>query len=872
MSLPFVLRTAARELRAAPRRLLLLTASIAAGVAALVAIDSFTANLRTSVRDQAQALLGADLSVTSRQPLTAHAAAVVDTLARGGAVARVTGFGAMAYVPRTRGTRLVQVSAVEGGYPFYGEIRTAPAGAWRELQRGRSVLVEPALLTALNAHLGDTLALGDGRFRIIGTVVSVPGDVGIRTAFGARVWIPGSYVSETGLLGFGSRAEYETFIKLPAGVAAEPLAERYRPALRADRVRLRTVADDRQDLTDALTRLSNYLGLVGLTALLLGGLGVASAVHVLVRRKLDTIAVFRCLGASAAEVFAVYLLQAAAMALVGSAIGVALGVLTQQLLPHVLHDLLPVEVSATPSAAAIVEGLLIGLGVALAFALLPLLAVRRVPPLAALRRDVESGAARGDRSRWVAGAVLALGVVALAALEVGSWRRGAAFAGGVAVALLVLWGAAWLAVRLLRRRLPPRWPFAWRQGLANLHRPGNQTATVVLAVGFGAFLLATLLLVQHVLLRQLATTGGATRPNLVLLDIQPDQARAVDSLLHAQGFGAPAMTPIVPMRIQSVKGRAATELLAARADSAGPPIEPAQPRTAGGGTRGRAGRRGADGEPGNAWALRREYRSTYRDTLVGSERIVAGRWWSRRDASVPVAVSLEQGLASELGVKVGDEIVWDVQGLPVPTRVASLREVDWARFEPNFFAVFAPGALEQAPQTMVALVRVTDPLARGTLQRRLAERFANVSSLDLAQVQQAIERLIERVILAIRFMALFTLATGAIVLVGAVATTRDQRVREGALLRTLGATRGQVLRVVLAEYLALGLVAALVGVVLAIGAGWALAHWLFETPFAFPALPLAALAALVAGGAAVIGLSGSSDVVRRTPLEVLRAE
>jgi putative ABC transport system permease protein len=833
-----------------------------------VAIDSFTVNLRVSVRDQAQALLGADLSLSSRQPLTTHAAAVADTLARGGAIARVTGFGAMAYVPRTRGTRLVQVTAVDGGYPFYGAIRTAPAGAWRALQTGRNVVVEPSLLTALGARLGDTLALGDGRFTIIGTVVSVPGDIGIRAAFGARVWIPGRDVGETGLIGFGSRAQYETFVKLAPGTAAEPLAARYRPLLREDRVRLRTVADDRQDLTDALTRLSDYLGLVGLTALLLGGLGVASAAHVLVRRKLDTIAVFRCLGATAGEVFAVYLLQAAAMALVGSAVGAALGVVVQQLLPGVLRDLLPVDVAITPSLGAIGKGLVIGVAVALAFALLPLLAIRRVPPLAALRRDVEPlAAARRDRARWAAGALIAAGVVALAALEVGSWRRGAAFAAGVTAALLVLWGAAWLAVRLLRRRLPAAWPFAWRQGLANLHRPANQTATVVLAVGFGAFLLATLLLVQHTLLRQLATTGGPRRPNLALLDIQPDQVRAVDSLLTAAGLPAPATTPIVPMRIQSVKGRPIGELIAALADTGARPGQ----RSATGERRGGRGS-SRDAEPENAWAFRYEYRATYRDTLVATERLVAGRWWNAHRRTGPAEVSLDRSIAPDLGIKVGDEIVWDVQGLSVPTRVASLREVDWARFEPNFLVVFSPGALEQAPQTLVALVRVTDPLARGALQRRLAERFANVSSVDLAQVQQALERLVDRVVLAIRFMALFTLVTGAVVLVGAVATTRDQRVREGALLRTLGATRGQVLRVVLAEYLALGVVAALVGVVLALAAGWALARWLFETPFAFPAVPLAALAALVAGGAAVVGLSGSSDVVRRTPLEVLRAE
>ena len=221
---------AAREIRAAPRRLLLLTASVAIGVAALVAIGSFTDNLRDSVRSQARALLGADFALSSRRPLPKAAEAILDTLtAQGGTVARLTSFSGMAYVPRTSGTRLVQVAAVEGGYPFYGEIRTEPAAAWRELPQGHRVVVDPSLLTALNARLGDTLALGEGRFVISGSIVSAPGNVGVRTAFGPRIYIAARDLPGTRLLGFGSRAEYEAFVRLPPGVSPQSLAERYRP-------------------------------------------------------------------------------------------------------------------------------------------------------------------------------------------------------------------------------------------------------------------------------------------------------------------------------------------------------------------------------------------------------------------------------------------------------------------------------------------------------------------------------------------------------------------------------------------------------------------------------------------------------------------
>jgi putative ABC transport system permease protein len=839
---------AAREVRASPRRLLLLTASVAVGVAALVAINSFTANLRDSVRRQAQALLGADLSLESRQPLPPSAERLIDTLiGRGAEQARVTNFSAMGYVPRTEGTRLVQVAAVRGAYPFYGEIRTDPAPAWAAFQRGRHAVVDPALLAALQARVGDTLALGEARFVITGTVASAPGNVGLRAAFGPRVFIPAQYLKETGLLGFGARAEYEAYLRLPDGIAAQAIAEERGPALRADRVRVRTVEDDRERLNETLSRLTGYLGLVALIALLLGGIGVASAVVVFIRQRLDTIAVLRCLGASGARVLAVYGAEAAGMALAGSGLGALAGVLFQQALPGLLADLLPVDVETSLSWSAIGLGVGMGLWVALVFALFPLLGVRRVPPLAALRRDYETEARPRDPWRWVVALALAASTVALAALQVGSGRQGAIFAGGVAVALLALWAASWALVRGARRWLPEGLPYLWRQGLSNLHRPSNQTVTIVLAIGFGAFLLGTLVLVQLNLLDQLRLTGGSARPNLVLFDIQPDQLPAVERSLREAGLSAAVPVPIVPMRIASVRGQPVQRMLA---DSGAPA----------------------------AWALRREYRSTYRDTLVASERLAAGRWWDP-DGPVPPAggetrhrVSMETGLAEEIGIGVGDEVVWDVQGVQIPTRVASLREVDWARFEPNFFVVFEPGALEGAPHTLVTLTRIERPADRGAFQRRLAERLPNVTTLDLSVVQEALERLVDRVVLAIRFMAGFTLATGTLVLVGALATSRFQRIREGALLRTLGATRGQIFRIVLAEYFALGAMAAVVAAALSIAAAWALARWVFDGRFSPQPLSLALLVLGVVTLTVVVGLLNSREVIRRTPLEVLRGE
>jgi putative ABC transport system permease protein len=854
----FALTLAWRETRGSRRMLGVLIVGVALGVAALVAIRSFGASVQESVRREARGLLGADLVVTSGAPLSPAAERqVVELLAAsrspGGEpprVARVTRFGSMAYVARTSGTRLVQVLAVESGYPFYGDVASEPPEAWPELGAGSYALVDPALLVLLGARAGDELVLGSARFEIRGVVRNMPGDLGVLSAIGPRVYIPRSRVGETGLLTTGARARHEVYLRLPDGVDAGRLAARFRPPLAAERANLRTSAEDQQRLETALGRLNRYLGLVGLVALLLGGLGVASAVHVLIRRRLATVAVLRCLGASARVVVVVYLLQAVGLGLAGSLAGALLGAGLGYLLPAALGGLLPVDVSFRVSGEALASGFVTGAWVAVVFALLPLLAVRRTPPLAALRRDYEDvGLRMPDPARHVVALLLAASVLGLASWQAGSLAAGVVFSIGLGLALLVLWLSALLLRSAMRRLVSPRLAYPWRQGLANLYRPANQTLAVVLALGFGAFLLGTLIVLQQSLVRQLRSDDASSRPNLALFDIQSDQREGVAAVLSASGVEASAAVPIVPMRIHSVKGVPTAQILA---------------RAAVGG----AGR--------EAWMFRREFRSTYRDALGDAETIVAGAWWprgaGRGAAAGPVPLSLEADIAGDLGVTVGDEIVWDVQGVLLASRVASLRQVRWARFEPNFFAVFPEGPLEAAPQTWVTLARVADERLRARLQRSLVERYPNVSALDLTDVQKALDGVLGRVAWAVRFMALFSVGAGLAVLLGAVAGSRSERLREAVLLKTLGATRRQVVTVVVVEYASLGLLAAATGLLLALAGGATLMHFAFEGAAAVPSAPLAALALAIVALTVGLGASGSLEVFRRTPLEVLRSE
>jgi putative ABC transport system permease protein len=867
--LRWVLAMAWRESKAAPRRLALLTAAVAVGVGALVAINGFAENLRTSVQEQARALLGGDLGLSSRRDFTPEGLRLIremqgggdSTKADEGASSKVTGFAGMVYVTRTDGARLVQVGAVEGGWPFYGEVKTQPAGQWSKLQSGRYVLVDPSLLTTLGAVPGDTLALGEARFTILGSVTQIPGDVGVRSAFAPRIFIPAAYLGETKLLTFGARAFYDIYVKLPDPGRAEILSGQFEQRMRTERIRIRTVSDDEQDLNNALGTMARYLGLVALIALLLGGIGVASATHEFINRKLETVAILRCLGATAPQVFGVYVTQSLGVGLVGSAIGVAMGLTLQLALPRVLEGVLPVEVAVTLSGEAVLLGLAVGVWAAFVFALRPLLSVRRISPLVALRRDYDDAARRQqDPLRWVAWGLLAASVFGLALLQVRDLRPALGFAAGIGVAIGALALAAYLLVRGVRRWFPTRLPYLWRQGLANLYRPANQTIVVVLSLGFGAFLLGTLYVVQHSLVQQFAIDASPDRPNLILFDIQPDQRLGVDSILAGAGGTGAVLTPIVPMRVKSVKGVPAEkytgEIPADSIDEEGRPQR---------------------GERRNAWAFRREYRSTYRAEKTSSEILLSGEWPRYDSTSVPspqspTPVSVETEVAGELGVTIGDTIVWDVQGVEVPTVVANLRQVNWARFEPNFFVVFQPGPLDQAPQTWLTLTRIDSAAARGTVQRRVVERYPNVSTIDLSVVQQSIDEVVSRVTLGVRFMALFSLAAGAVVLIGAVAGSRRQRIREGVLLKTLGATRRQVLRIALAEYVSLGVLSALASLGLATAAAWAIVDRFFEMTFAFPALGIAGFAVVIVGVTLGVGLWTSREVFARTPLEILRTE
>jgi len=832
-----------RDTRTNRRKLALYSFSIVLGIAALAAIGSLGTNLERAIEEQTKSLLGADLVLQSQDPFTPEAEELFRSF--GGEQSREVSLTTMVYFPRTENTRLAQVHALNGGFPFYGNLETDPAAAGEQFrQAAGGAVVEESLLTQFDARVGDTIRIGNLTTNILGRLEKVPGETVGLSAIAPRIYIAMDELPRTGLLQPGSLARFSVYFKFGPDTNVTALVERVRPQLEKLRLGHQTVEERKRDLGRSMENLYHFLNLVAFIALLLGGVGIASAIHLHIKQKLGTVAILRCLGCSVAQTFAIYLAQGMALGLFGAVLGGLLGLSIQLTLPRVMADFIPFTFQFHTAWLAVGRAMAIGFGICLMFSLLPLLAVRKVSPLAAIRLSFEPQLARRDPWRWLAGTALAAGILAFALMQSQNLRIGLGFSAGLGVVFGVLTLTAKLLVAATRKIIPDKLPFAVRQGVANLHRPNNRTLLLLLSLGLGIFLMLSLYLVQQALLEQLISSSGKNQPNAVLFDIQSAQVEPLTTLIRSLDLPVLDETPIVTMRLSSVKGRSVDSLLA------------------------KASRH----ERG--WVFRREYRSTFTDHLRDGEKITAGQWVSQVDPNSTNAtpISVEQEIAKDLQVGLGDELVFDVQGVPVTTRVASLREVEWRRIEPNFFMVFPRGVLESAPAMHVLVTRVDSSQASARMQRAVVKAFPNVSVIDLTLVLQTVDAILGKISFVIRFMAMFTVLTGLLVLVSALAAGRYQRVQESVLLRTLGASRGQIFKILLVEYLALGFLAALTGILLAVVAAWSLMRFVFHTPFAAEWESVLIPLVLAPGITAVAGFLMSRGILSQSPLSILRAE
>lgn len=839
----FVLRMAWRETRGGWRHFVAFLGCVVLGVGALVGVGTFAVNLERALAREAKSLMGGDLEVRSARPLEGAGEAALGRLVGEGAVAtRVRELVGMARSPAGGGTQLVELKAVDARYPLYGRVETTPAGPLDELLAGTGVLVEERLLSRLGLAVGDRLLIGNGTLTIRGLIRSEPDRPASLVSLGPRVLIGEGALAATGLVRLGSRVRYRALLRLPESMAPAGARAALAGELADPGFRVAAFDEGQGSLRRFFAQLTTYLGLVGLASLLIGGLGVASSVTTFIARQAPTIAILKCLGADSRVVLATYLVQIQGLGMLASLVGALLGVFLQPALVRLLGGVVPFALEARADPWTIVRGLAVGTLATLLVMLWPLLRVRAIRPSRVLRRQVE--APPEARRPWLATAPIALGLGALVVWQAGSWKLGGIFVGAALAALLTLFGVARGLVWLLGA-LPPLSGPALRHGVTSLRRPGGHTARVIVALGVGVMLLVVVAVLEASLGRQIDHEQRREAPSFFFVDVQPDQRDAFSRTVAATNGGMPpTLTRVVRSRLIAIQGTPLTRELVERRSPAG-----------------------AEG----AWYFTREYVLTDAAEPPATSAVTRGRWWTEAEAAARPRISVEEEAARHLGVDLGSTLTFNVQGVPIEAEVMSLRKVDWQSFTTNFFVIFSPGALDGAPATYVATARVAAAAEAG-LQDRVVAAFPNVTAVPVRDVLDRVAGILGEIALAMRLIALFSIGSGVVVMAGALAATRSQRLYESVILRTLGATRGVVARAFAVEYACLGAVAGLAGTALAMVLAWIVLRFVLEVPWTFEADTLGWGVGLTVLTALAVGFLGTFRLLGRKPLAVLRQE
>ncbi|HEY8401751.1 MAG TPA: ABC transporter permease, partial [Cytophagaceae bacterium] len=749
-------RMAWRDGYASRKKLFLFISSIVLGIAAVVAIQLFGFSLKENIRSQSKGLLGADFVIDTREPASGKVKAIIDSLPGEKAIA--VKFSSMVTFPSSGNTRMVNIKAIEGAFPFYGEFISVPASAKYTYQKEGKVLIDETLMLQYSLQAGDSIKVGKVTFVIAGIITKAPGATGVSASIAPPVFIPYSKLAETGLLQKGSRIEYEYYFKTDSEVNVERIDKLLDPILENENASITTHASAGKRMTRSYDNFAKFLNIVAFTALLLGCIGVASSINLYIREKLNNVAILQSLGATRMQAFLIYLLQIAGIGLAGSIIGTGLGMGLQKVFPLLVQDFIPIEIQLSFSISIIAMGILLGLLMSVLFALLPLMNIWNVSPLAVLRVSEDNTSGISNKRKWIISFIILLSIFLFSYWQLNDIKYAGLFTAGIIIVFAFLTGIGILLMYLVKRFFPHSLNFSIRQSLLNLYRPNNQTLILIVSIGIGSFLISTLYMTKDILLNKVGIESGYNDPNMIVYDIQSEQLSRLKNELHNMNYPVLQEVPIVTMRLHSLKGKETEKW---RADTI---------------TRIRD------------WVLNREYRVTFRDTLTDAETVIHGKWTGHADPSKGVVeISIDKGLAEDMKVSIGDELEFNVQGVIMKTKVGSIREVDWRRLQTNFLVVFPKGILENAPQFHVVTTKVPDNIASAKLQQVLIDKFPNVTIIDLRQVLSLVGDIVNKISNVISFMAFFSIVTGIIVLIGAVATSKYQRIKEAVLLRTLGA-------------------------------------------------------------------------------------
>lgn len=833
-------RLAQREMRSGLHGFRIFLACIVLGVGAIAVIGSLSAALERGIENEGQRLLGGDIefSVVHRE-LTEAELAFLEARGRVSAVATVRSMA-------RSGERvlLVEVKAVDDRYPLYGTFGLDGGGTLQEALApiaGRfGVAVEPLILSRFGIEPGDTLKVGEATFEVRAKIAQEPDRAADGFILGPRVLMSREALATTGILRPGSLITWRYRVKLPPGASPRDVKSVRRQATEAfpdAGWSIRTRDRAAPGIDRFLDRLTFLLTLVGLTALIVGGLGIANATGAFLERKRDTIAILKCLGASSALVFRVYLIEVLAVATIGIGLALALGAAAPFLVEGLFGNVLPVPIAAGFDAAALAIALAFGYLVTLAFALWPLARARTVAPTALFRMAAMSGRPM-PAPRFLAAIGLCLTLLALLALVVLANRSLTAwYLFGLAASFALLSGLAAALMWAAEKYVRPRGAIL-RYAVANLYRPAAPTGSIVVSLGLGLALLVTLALMDRNISAELRSSIPEQAPSFFFLDVQSSELGKLLALLDTQpGLRTVETAPMLRGRVQRLN-----EV----------PVSKARP------------------DPEVAWAVRGDRGLTYAENLPRGSTLVAGDWWPENYDGPPL-VSFAEEIAQGLGLEIGDTVTVNVLGRDITARLANLRRVNWHSLQMNFAMVFSPNTLEHAPHGNIVTVS-TDEADEEALLSAVANAFPTVTAVRVRDVLAAVDELLAKLIVGVRAASAVTFVTGILVLAGALAAGLGGRLYDAAVLKALGATRRQLVSAFAIEYALLGLIAATFAVAAGSIAAWALVYFLIEIPWSFSPMTALVTAAGAVVAAVTAGLLTTWRALHAKPAQLLRTQ
>ncbi len=834
----YALQLARRELRGGIRGLGVFLGCLVLGVTAIAAIGSVAASVTAAIKADARDLLGGDAE--ARLAYRRANSAEHEFLSQSGAVSEIATMRSMARTPDGGRRSLIELKAVDQAYPLYGTLVLSPAqnlaAALGPHEGIYGAAVDPAILSRLGLTIGDRIKIGDAVLQLRATIVREPDAAMGGLIFGPRVLVSSNALVATGLIRPGALVNYHYRLRLPSGVDPRAWAATARAAFPQAGWQIRSFGEASPSLQRLIDRVGMFLSLVGLTALLVGGVGIGNAVRGYIAGKTTTIATLKCLGASNRLVFAAYFAEIMAVALLGIAIAIVLGALAPLAAAPLLSGVLPVSLRIAVYPAPLAVAALFGVLATLVFSLWPLAAIGRISAGALFRDTVDRTRRRIPFTVLGTTAVLMVGFAVLAVVTAHDRRVALWFVGGAIAAFAFFWAAGAAIMSFAGKLGRPRRP-TLRLALANLHRPGAPTAQILVSLGIGLTVLVAVALIEGNLAREVESQLPAEAPAFFFIDIQPDQLAGFAKIVSATPGAHFDEVPMMRGRITRLNGIPVEEAAVA---------------------------------PEAQWALRSDRGLTYAATLPRGSQIAAGRWWSP-DYQGPPLVSFDAALARGMGLKVGDTLTVNLLGREITATIANLRSIDWERLGINFVMVFAPGTLEHAPQTHLAAVYLPQA-EEEDLVRAVTEGFPNISAIHVREALAAVDRIISVIGHAVRLTALVTVAAGALVLGGAVAAGHHRRVYDAVVLKVLGATRGAITRAFLIEHGIIGIVAAIVASALGTVAAYFVVTRLMKTDWVFLPAPLVWTVAAATLLTVALGFAGTWRALGAKPAPYLRNE